>query len=121
VRPFLREQQRQQRRQVRQPARAVVRRQKDRGSRGRYRDAALVRRAQKAGQLGDAFALDAHRERKRTELEVGDAAVEHLAHQVVRLDLVQRAGAVLASADFLDVARDRHDCLLLGALRNFQA
>ena len=105
---FLRQQQGEQRREVRELARAVVRRQHDGRKRRPNRDAARVRGGQEAGELVDRFALDAHREHEGAEFEVADAAVEHLAHQVVRLGLGERACAFLAAADFFDVLRDRH-------------
>ena len=68
---------------------------------------------EEAGQLGDRLALDPHRQREGADLEVGDAAVEHLAHQVVRLRAVERARAVAAAADHLDVAGDAHRTLAM--------
>ena len=62
----------------------------------------------KAQQLVDCFALDAHGQRESADLQVGDAAVEHLAHQVGGLGNVQRPRALVAAADFLDVVGDAH-------------
>src|SRR5205814_227392 len=53
-------------------------------------------------------ALDAHGQREGADLQIGDAAIEHLAHQVVRLHRVQRTRALLAAADVPDVGSDAH-------------
>ena len=55
------------------------------------------------------LALDPHRQREGADLEVGDAAVEHLAHQVERAGTVERARAFAAATDLLDVSGDAHD------------
>ena len=66
----LREQHREQGGEVRELARAVVRRQHDGGPLEAKLDAALVHGVEEAGQLGDGLALDAHRHRERADLEI---------------------------------------------------
>src|SRR5947208_15462241 len=83
----------------------------------------LVRRGKEAGELGHRFALDPHRHRKGADFQIAHAPTEHLAHQVARIALAQRAGAVLATADLSDVRCDGHAESLASATsgRDFQA
>ena len=74
----LREQHRQQCREIGDLARAVVRRQHDRRALEPDVDAALAHGVEEAVELGDGLALDPHRDREGADLEVGDLAVEHL-------------------------------------------
>jgi hypothetical protein len=73
---------------------------------------ALVHRVEEARHLFGRFTLDAHGQAKAADFEVGHRAVQHLAQQVGGLRARQRAGAVLAAADFLDVLANTHgpDC-----------
>jgi hypothetical protein len=106
---FTRQQQGQQGREHRQLACAVVAGQHHGGGLrcGEMREA-LVQRVEEARHLFGRFALDAHGQAKAADFEVGHRAVQHLAHQVGGLRARQRAGAVLAAADFLDVLANTH-------------
>ena len=63
---------------------------------------------QKTGHLLRSFAFDAHGQAKRANLQVGHRAVQHLAKQIGGLLARQRAGAVFAASDFLDVFANGH-------------
>jgi hypothetical protein len=67
-----------------------------------------VRGVEEAGHLLGRLALDAHGQAEGADLEVGDAAIQHLAEQVGGLGAVERPRALLAAADFLDVLADAH-------------
>ena len=67
---------------------------------------------QKAGHFLGGFALDAHGQAEGANLEVGDGAVQHLAEQIGGLLAGERAGAVFAAADFLDVVTDAHGSIV---------
>jgi hypothetical protein len=109
--PLARQQQRQQRRQHGQLARAVVAGQHDqRAAGGRKQVQPRVRRIEEAGHLLGRLALDAHGQAETADLQVGHGAVQHLAEQVGRLFARERLGAACATADFLDVLADSHGC-----------
>ncbi len=55
---------------------------------------------QKAGHFLRCFAFDAHGQAKRTKLQIGHRAIEHLVEQVGCLCTVQRVSAVFAAANF---------------------
>ena len=111
-----RQQQRQQRGQHRQLARAVVAGQHHGGaSLGRHLVGAPGRGIEETGHFLRRLALDAHREAEGAEFELADAAVEQLAEQVGGLRAVERAGAVLAAPDFLEIVTDCHGAIFRDA------
>jgi hypothetical protein len=108
VHAALREKQGEQGGQVGDAARAVVRRQDDGRPAAANGDAALVGGGEKADQLRDRLALDAHRQREGADFKIGDAAVEDLRHQVVCIVAAQRTCAFAATADHPEVAGNAH-------------
>ena len=94
-------------------ARTVIARQHDRLGLARRRaqaKEALAERAVETEQFGQRFGLDAQCDEDGAELELGHAAIEHCAKELVRVLLGQVAGAVGAAADILDVVCEVHDC-----------
>ena len=68
----------------------------------------LGHRLGKAEQFGHRFGLDAQGEQDRTEFQIGHAAIEYGAKQLVRLVSAQIVAALGAAADFLYVLRETH-------------
>ena len=106
---FARQQQRQQRGQHRQLARAVVAGQHDQGALGGGDTVqAGVCSVQKTRHFFAGLPLDPHGKAERTDFQVGDGAVQHLAEQVGGLRARERLCATRATPDFLDVLRYSH-------------
>ena len=115
-----RQQQRQQRREHRQFACAVVAGDHDDGLRlsassgtrigvtVRHFVQPLVRGIQKTRHLLRRLALDAHGQAERANFQIRHRAVEHLPKQVRRLFTRERPRALFAAPDFLDVFANCH-------------
>ena len=116
-RTSLGQQQPQQRRQQRQFARTVVAGQHDGGHlhgvvrlrwQCRNQCQPVVHGIEKTSHFFRRFPLDAHGQAKRANFKVRDRAVQHLAEQIGGLRTAERAGAIFAAADFLDVVANSH-------------
>ncbi len=99
------QQQRQQRRQIRHLARAVVTRDHDRrivSDRRRQMRERCFRRIEETGNLVDRLALDAHREHDCTEFQIGHAAIQHRCIKLKSVIARQAARTFFATSDFPD-------------------
>ncbi|MPM63368.1 hypothetical protein SDC9_110248 [bioreactor metagenome] len=107
--PFARQQQRQQRGEHRQLARAVVAGQHDDGllAGGKPRKP-CVRGVEKTAHLLQRLPLDAHGDAERTDLQVADVAVQDLSEKVGGLRAIQCLGTACAATDFLEIVADAH-------------